>query len=82
MKENKIALSRAVRINLEDLTKFGLMRGCPQFRSPNRLRPRLYIEASLNKVQGKDHGELAITPEGSTRIAAAAERLDKTGAEL
>ena len=30
MKENKIAVSRAVYIKPEDLTKFGLTRGCPK----------------------------------------------------
>jgi hypothetical protein len=30
MKDNKIALSRAVYIKPEDLTKFGLTRGCPK----------------------------------------------------
>ena len=30
MKEDKIALSRAVHIKPDDLTKFGLTRGCPK----------------------------------------------------
>ena len=51
-------------------------------RSPSRLRPRSYVKASLSKVQGSNHGELANTPDGRVRIAAAAERLDRTVVEL
>ena len=82
MRENKIVLSRAVYIKPGDLTKFGLMRGCPKCDHQIAYGPgRTPKPHSANRRAGI-MGELANTPEGRVRIAAATERLDGTVAEL
>ena len=82
MRESKIALPRAVYTKPEDLTKLGLKRGCPKCDHQIAYSPGRTSKPHSAKCRARIMGELANTPEGRTRIAAAAERLDRTVAEL
>jgi hypothetical protein len=81
-KDNKIALSRAVYIKPEDLTKFGLARGCPKCDRQIAYGPGRTSKPHSTKCRARIMGELATKTEGRTRITTTAERLVRTMAEL
>ena len=62
MREDKIALSRAVYIKLDDLTKFGLTRGCPKCDHKIAYGPGCTSKPHSTKCRARIMGSLPTRP--------------------
>ena len=80
--ENKVALSRQVYIKASDIREYGLTRGCPRCDHELAYGPNRTSKPHSQVCRARIMAELSKTEAGRIRIGAAAERLDRTAAEL
>ena len=78
----KVVLARAVWIKKSDIDKYGLTRGCAKCDHERDYGPNRTSKGHSKVCRDRIMVELAKTPEGQARIAAAVSRLDKTVADL
>ena len=80
--QDKVAISRQVYIKPADLERFGLTKGCPRCEHQISHGPGRTSKPHSHRCRARIMDELAKTPEGQARIGAAADRLDRTAADM
>ena len=80
--ETKATLARQTYIRACDLEEFGLTRGCPRCDHELTYGPNRTSKPHSQACRARIMAEMTKTEAGRIRIAAAADRLDRTAAEL
>ena len=82
LKDDNLAMARAVHTKPDDLIKSGLTRGCPRFGHQIAYGLARTARPHSAKYRASIMEELAKTSEGRVRFAAVSERLDRNAAEM